>query len=169
MNSSEMDKQRIKKIAIRTWVVLLPLEFAACLFVYETIGEVAVAFALIYSIFFNLLALGIYHSSFCTGTFIALSFGILLVGYQAVLGVRLYFLNLEAQNIVEWAYKEKEKTGNFPKDLTGYVLLYPSYQEYLQGYDSDGAEYMSVYYCVGTEGTSHYYDTKRDGWGYYPD
>jgi hypothetical protein len=169
MNSSEMHKQRIKKIAIRTWLVLLPLEIVACLFVYETIGEVAVALALIYSIFFNLLALGIYHSSFYTGTFIALSFGILLVGYQAVLGVRLYFLNLEAQNIVEWAHKEKERIGEFPKDLAGYEFLYPTYQQYIQGYSSDEKGNMYLAYYVGTEGTSHYYDTKRGGWGYYPD
>jgi hypothetical protein len=164
-----MDKTRIRKIALRTWLALLPLEFAACLLVYETIGEVAVAIAFIIALFFNITALSLYFFSSFPGIFIALSFGILLVGYQAILGVRLYFLNLEAQNIVAWAHREKEKTGRFPKDLTGYELLYPSYREYLQGYDSDGEEYMSIYYYVGTEGTSHYYDTGRGGWGYYPD
>jgi hypothetical protein len=165
-----MDKKQVKKIAVRIWLILLPLEIAACLFAYETFGEVDVALAFFVSLFFNLLANWVcYYISFSSGIFIALSFGILFVSYQAVLGVRLYFLNLEAHNIVSWAYSEKEKTGSFPKDLTGYVLLYPSYQEYLQGYDTDGADHMSVYYYVGTEGTSHYYDTQRGGWGYYPD
>jgi hypothetical protein len=164
-----LDKKRLKKIAVIIWVILLSLEIAACLFVYETIGEVTVVLAFLMTLLFNVLAVSIYFASSQTGIFVALSFGILFVGHQAVLGVRLYFLNLEAQNIVSWAYSEKEKTGSFPKNLTGYVLLYPSYQEYLQGYDTDGADHMSVYYYVGTEGTSHYYDTRRGGWGYYPD
>jgi hypothetical protein len=163
-----MDKQQIKKIAIRTWLVLLSLEFVACLFVYETIGEVAVGFAFIFALFFNLMALGFYFDSSFWGIFVALSFGIFLVSYQAVLGVRLYFLNQEAHNIVEWAHKEKERIGEFPKDLASYKFLYPSYQQYIQGYSSDEKGNMYLAYFVGTEGTSHTYDTQR-GWYYYPD
>jgi hypothetical protein len=89
------------------------------------------------------------------------------VGYQSVLELRLHFLNQEAHNIIEWAYKEKERTGRFPKDLTGYVFLHPSYQQYID-YGSDEPDTMGLGYYVGTTGTSHTYDTER-GWDYYPD
>lgn len=164
-----MDKKRTRKIIIGIWLALLPVEIAASLFAYETFGEFFVPLALMAALLFNCLAALMYSYSFYPGAVFALTFGILFVGYQAVLGARLYFLNLEAHHIVHWAYSIKEKTGSFPKDLTGYDLRYPPYQEYLQGYESDGEEYMSVYYYVGTQGTSHYYDTQRGGWGYYPD
>jgi hypothetical protein len=167
-----MDKTRIRKIAVRTWLISLPIQFSAAYFTFETIGEVTCGIVVVMTICFNIIALPIFFRWFYPGiicVLVSLSYGAILVGYQAHLGVRMYFVRSEARSIVSWAYAEHEQTGKFPKDLTGYVVRYPSYQGYLQGYHSNGEEQMSVSYYVGTPNTSHYYSTEQNGWGYYPD
>jgi hypothetical protein len=104
------------------------------------------------------------------GAVLALSYGLLVIGYHGLLGVRWYYVDTEAQRIVEWVYSEVSKSGTFPPDLSDYGFRHPEYKgfvSYERIADSQGESFV-LYYYVGTDSTDHRY-TPEYGWYYNDD
>lgn len=166
-NEGKTKKDRIL-FTVLFLLALLPLEIAASIVAWETIGEITSGLLIIACIGFNLLAFFFSFRYFWPSIIAMLSFGLAIIWYQVTLVVRMHYVGAEAANIVHWAYSEKLKTGSFPPDLSGYVFLRPEYKKYIQRYEVKDKDRFSVDYYIETPTTPHGYGTEG-GWSYYPD
>jgi hypothetical protein len=87
--------------------------------------------------------------------------------YLGPLGVKWYYIDREAKQIVLWAESEKKQTGSYPADLGDYKFQHPGYKEYID-YSENGWVGFVVSYTVGTPSTNHHYDPENK-WYYQDD
>lgn len=168
------------RLTIGFLALVLALEVVACHIADQTIGW-GVAFLLAaVSLFVDLivLAIGLYHFRF--GFVVGMSYLALVSVYILPLGLRWHFIDSEAKRIVSWAYSEKEKTGRFPNDLSGYSFLRPEYKGYIfytaghytdEGIKSEAQSFELSYVIEPSTGTNHLYNSRytQYGWQYQDD
>lgn len=151
------------------WLSLLPLETASVL-AYWTLGRSYPLLLFLGSLFLKFVAFVVSATRLRAGVALALVCGLALVGYQAALSVRFYFVNAEAQRIVDWVSNEERTNGQVPKDLSGFEFRHPQYKEYVHyvSWISDHGLKSQVNYSVGTTATYYSY-TRESGWFYHDD
>jgi hypothetical protein len=164
-----MTKVSKQTIAVRVWIGLLPLELAACILSYWTIGWYSTYFFICASIGSNFFIFVVYIFKAWPGIALAWCYGFLIIGYQTVLGIRWHYVHAEAESIIKWVMEEQEN-GGIPEDLSRYDFKYPGYKDYFLYTKSDGPTEAkwTLYYFVGTRATDHRYDPKC-GWYYNDD
>jgi hypothetical protein len=110
-------RDRKRGIAIAFWLVLLPLEIGASILAYWTLGWSSTYDLLCICVLVNFFAFAALFFSFRAGVVLALGYGLLLVGYHTVLGIRWYYVDTEARRVVGWLHSEETKSGRVPEDL----------------------------------------------------
>ena len=100
---------------------------------------------------------------------------LLIIPYQLYLGNLLLSLKEEAANITAYVYEEGLDTGEYPKDLAGYIFSTEKLKNHFRYYivqshhASNERDGFYLDYFVGTKNTSHYYQSANRQWRYYPD
>ena len=159
-----------QEVAVRIWMALLPLELAAAILSCCTLGWLIPGVLIQGSLFLNFVAFVVYAFRVWPGLLLAFSYGLLIVGYQTVLGIRWYYVQDEAKRIVQWVSFEEKQSGSLPEDLGHYVFRHPAYKNfvgYVKWIGYDGQQWQ-VNYTVGTESTYYSYNPKY-GWYYHDD
>jgi hypothetical protein len=87
---------------------------------------------------------------------------------QTILGVRLWRLHREVNQIVAYVEAIKNKEGRPPRDLSGYTYSSPSLRGHIRYSTEEDHGRYDITYWVVQPGISYWYDAAT-GWGYYPD
>lgn len=163
-------QEPIPKRCLVIWFSLLALEAAGSVLAYWTLGWSDALLLFFGSVFLNFVAFVVSATRLRLGVALALGCGLAIVGYQGLLGVRLYFVNIEANRIVEWVSNEERINGCVPEDLSGFEFRHPLYNEYVQyvRWVTEEGVKSQVNYSVGTTATYYSY-TKEAGWFYHDD
>jgi hypothetical protein len=164
--TKQVKKERFLALIILI-AILWPLDIIASMVAWETAGEVASMYLIMLCICINIIGFLCLLLHFWSSVMVMVIFQLMLIGGQIFLAFRMHYVKAEAANIVSWAYSEKVKTGNYPKDLSNYVFLHPGYEKYIQDYGSS-KDSFAVLYFITSPNVSHYYGSEK-GWGYYPD
>jgi hypothetical protein len=96
---------------------------------------------------------------------LALALG--LVTPQAIWAVRLAGLKDEVAAIRNFAEDERQRSGNYPKDLQDYEWRAPSLQSYIE-YGGGREDELLIYFRPTSMAEPHWYSS-RSGYGYDPD
>jgi hypothetical protein len=158
-------------MAVRVWIVLLPLEVAAAILSYWTLGWTIPGILIGGTLLFNFVAFVVFAFRAWPGLALAFSYGLIIVGYQAELGIRWHYVHAEAERIVQWVDAEEKNSGRLPEDLSGYVFKHPANQNYVsyaKWNGNNGGVNWQVNYTVGTESTYYSY-SPESGWYYHDD
>jgi hypothetical protein len=142
--------------------LLVPIEYGFARLAYHTIGEI-VAGMYVMLVLFNVLPLALVIRAPRVARILLILLALLIIPYQAWLGVRWWRVHREAQRIVDFATAQKRATGAYPADLNGYAFRDAGVRALIT-YDGG----TDVSYSVGTPSTSHWYE-EGQGWLYYPD
>jgi hypothetical protein len=147
-------------------LLLIPLECAAALFAYHTIGEVLSYFLLLAVALLNVPAFVLLPTSrrAARAVFVLVALG--FIGWQLFLAARWCRVYAEAERVVAYAQNTVARTGRPPANLNAYKPASPGAHAFIR-YTPDGASFH-VSYWIGTPTTSHTY-RPGVGWTYYPD
>lgn len=145
--------------------------FACAFLSYYTIGEIVSGLYLIIAVAGSALGILCSFISRRAAAVILFVFGVLIIPYQAHLGIRWWRVHREAQRIVNYAIATKAATGNYPTTLTGFTFRDPGTIPFIaytaNGNGPSGGPFCVAYY-IGTPSTSHWYEV-AGYWQYYPD
>jgi hypothetical protein len=154
---------------------LVLIECACANLAYYTLGEIdsALYYMLIW---INAMAALISFISVRVGALATLILAVLIIPYQAHLGLRWRLLDQEAAHLIEYLEQQKHQRGAYPMDLAGYRSLSGAIQSSVYDparpwdvmYWPDQPSGYVVRYHIGTESTCHEY-SPANGWSYYPD
>src|SRR5215467_1106448 len=112
------------RAALALLLILVPLEILACIASYETLGAVDSYILVLICALLDIFGFTLCLVLFWPSAIVMISLVLLFAGYQAHLVARMHTVAAESDNIVEWAYQERSKTGSFPEDLEGYSFLH---------------------------------------------
>lgn len=163
-------RSRRQFVALFFLFVALPLELLAGMLAYETLGEVVSGIIIFFVFIANgvgLLLMLLRLNRVALVVFMIVA--ILVIPWQAYLGVRLVMLDSEARSLVAHLEHAKRQTGAYPPDLKGYTFQSNANAPYFYSYSADPKYGGYIFYWyVGTRSTSHWHSPET-GWGYYPD
>jgi hypothetical protein len=165
-STKQIKKERILALIMLS-AILWPLDIIAVAAALETKGGVPMVFLMTTLLVINFIGFLCLLLHFWSSMMVMVILQLMLIWGQISLVFRMHYVKAEAANIVSWAYSEKVKTGNYPKDLSNYVFLHPGYEKYIQDYGSS-KDSFAVLYFITSPNVSHYYGSEK-GWGYYPD
>lgn len=148
-------------------VVLVSLEAGAAALAYVTLGWLD-CFLYCVAVILNVPLLLLVLWRPLPGALAALALFLLLVPYQAVLGVRLLGLQKEADEIVAYTYAHRLRTGEFPANLEGYETSRPELMRFFQYRLEPQRGGFQLSYWVGSRYTSHIFAPDL-GWWYLDD
>ena len=146
---------------------LMAVELYFAALAWHTIGEVVSGF--VFVLLGNAVAVGVAFASRLAAWVLLVALALLIIPWQAVLGVRWGRVHREAERIVAYVQAQHAATGQYPPNLNSYTFRDAGtrpYIEYIAGVDSAGFE---VHYRVGSGGTAHTWHDQSTKWFYYPD
>jgi hypothetical protein len=142
------------------------VEFGCAHLAYHTIGEIVsgIYFALLFA---NLVPTVAMFFSRRWALVTLLLIALLIVPYQAYLGVRWWRVHRESERIVAYVRSVVVSTGQPPSDLKGYTFRDAGAKDFI-AYTVNGGMYQ-VNYFIGTGTTSHWWNPGAGKWQYYAD
>jgi hypothetical protein len=161
------DVTQKRLLGLMVLLALVPLEVGAAALSHEMLGWVEFAFyCLALLVNLPLLALVLWRP--LLGSVAALVLFLVLVPYQAVLGVRLFRLQQEADRIIAFAYQNRLSAGGYPADLESYEPSRPELMRFFHYRLEPARGGFQLSYSVGSRNTGHLFAPEL-GWWYLED